>query len=428
MGRLRRFLRYPYALLRDAVEGQLTMRAMSLVYSTLLSIVPLIALSFSLLKAFDVHYQIEPLINQFLAPLGPRAPELTARIIDFVENVRGVALGSVGLALLIFTVVTMIQKVEESLNYVWQVERHRGLAHRLSGYLSMIVMAPLLVLVALSLLGTVAGASTALMRKLVDAQWIDGSVVLIGELTPYLIVLTIFSFIYGLVPNTRVRPLAALVGGVTAGVLWASTGALFASFVASSTRYTAIYSTFAIAVLALFWLYISWLILLIGAKISFYFQHPVHLREGHRPLEFNNALRERLAVSLMAIVGKDFHDGEKRWTINELAGFLGLPGRGVSPIAGQLEAAGLLVATEEGKLLPGRALDTISVADILGTVRLQPSAQPVHVTPARKPVSDLLERLEAAIDGVASDVSLKTLVAEQGQENQSATVEAVSTS
>ncbi|MFK7886308.1 MAG: YihY/virulence factor BrkB family protein, partial [Gammaproteobacteria bacterium] len=140
---LRRTARYPYAIARDALEGQLTMRAMSLVYTTLLSIVPLIALSFSILKAFDVHYQIEPLLKHFLNPLGAeQATELTGKVTEFVENVRGVALGSVGLLLLLYTVVSMVQKVEESVNYVWQVERTRSLARRFSEYLSILLIAP----------------------------------------------------------------------------------------------------------------------------------------------------------------------------------------------------------------------------------------------------------------------------------------------
>ena len=104
-------LRYPFALVRDSVQGDLNLRAMSLVYTTMLSLVPLIALSFSLLKAFDFHYELGPILAGVLAPLGDKADELSSKIIDFVDNVQGAALGSVGLAFLLFTVVSMVQKV-----------------------------------------------------------------------------------------------------------------------------------------------------------------------------------------------------------------------------------------------------------------------------------------------------------------------------
>ena len=157
-------------------------------------------------------------------------------------------------------------------------------------------------------------------------------------------------------------------------------------------------------------MYLSWLILLVGAKVSFYSQHPEYLREGHRPLALNNALRERMALSIMAVVGRDFYEGRQRWTVNDLASFLGVPGRGVLPIAAQLEDAGLLVPTAEGKLVPGRAMDTIRVADILAAVRGQPASEPRYALPVQKPVGELLERLESAIDAAAAGETLKTLV------------------
>lgn len=402
---LRRFARYPYAMLRDALEGQLTMRAMSLVYTTLLSLVPLIALSFSILKAFDVHYQIEPLLAKFLAPVGlEKAEELADQVTDFVENVRGVTLGSVGLLLLLYTVISMIQKVEESVNYVWQVERPRSFARRISEYLSVIVVAPILLLVVAGLV--TAALSHALAERLLANQLIGETMLLAAQLMPFALVTAVFTIVYGFVPNTRVRIGAALVGGLTAGALWLGTGAAFASVVAGSARYTAIYTTFATVIVALIWLYISWLILLVGAKVSFYFQHPEYLRYGHRPVRLNAALRERLAIQLMAMVAEDFTHNEHRCSVNELADRLGLPGRGISPLTAQLEKAGLLLTTEDEKLVPGRALDTITLNDILTAVRHRPTLrhlpQPLKESdgPVGKVLADLHNAIAQSVDGI----------------------------
>src|SRR5215510_409632 len=106
--KLTRILRYPYALIRDILRGDLTLRAMSLVYTTLLSIVPLIALSFSVLKGLGYHRELEPLLYSFLEPLGEKAYDITVKVMEFVDNVRGGLLGSIGLIFLIYTVITMI--------------------------------------------------------------------------------------------------------------------------------------------------------------------------------------------------------------------------------------------------------------------------------------------------------------------------------
>jgi len=110
--RLVQALRMVYAVGRDLAEGQLTLRAMSLVYTTLLSLVPLLALSFSVLKGFGVHNQVRPTLLALLAPLGEKGVEITEQVIGFVDNIKVGVLGALGLGLLVYTVITLLQKIE----------------------------------------------------------------------------------------------------------------------------------------------------------------------------------------------------------------------------------------------------------------------------------------------------------------------------
>jgi membrane protein len=132
-------LRYLYAMLRDFFSGQLTMRAMSLVYTTLLSIVPLLAFSFAMLKGFGVFNQLEPYLAGLLAPLGEQGEQITNQILQLVNNVRGSVLGGLGLAFFLYTAISMVQKVEESFNYVWYVAKPRSFAdlRSISSYCSL---------------------------------------------------------------------------------------------------------------------------------------------------------------------------------------------------------------------------------------------------------------------------------------------------
>jgi membrane protein len=360
-------LRYPFALVRDLLGGELNLRAMGLVYTTLLSLVPLAAFAFAVLKGLGVHRDLEPLIYEFLEPIGARAYELTAQFMSFVDNVRGDVLGSVGLAFLLYTVVSTIQKLEEAFNFAWHVERPRSIMRRVSEYLSLMVVGPIFIVVVFSLFGAV---SSHRAMAWVTTHEPFGSIARgLGFLGPYLFVTGVFTFLYAFVPNTRVRAKAALIGGVVAGLLWAATGAIFARVVAASTQMVAIYAGFAIFLAALIWIYLSWLILLIGAQLSFYVQNPRYLRVGQGHIRLTSALRERLAFTVMLLVARKFITGEPPWRQRELAEDLEVPGSALATVIRSLERAGLLTLTEDEELIPARDIEGIAMTDVLNAVR-----------------------------------------------------------
>ena len=159
-------------LFRDVTNGQLTLWAMSLVYTTLLSFVPLLALSFSVLKAFGVHNQVTPMLHRLLAPLGANADELSQRIIQFIDNTNVGVLGSVGLALLLYTVVSLVQKIEESFNFIWHVSEPRSITDRFSLYLSVLLVGPILVFAAIGI--TAAALNIEIVREFLALERSDG--------------------------------------------------------------------------------------------------------------------------------------------------------------------------------------------------------------------------------------------------------------
>ena len=212
-----RLLRLLYVTLRDLMGGQLSLRAMSLVYTTLLSLVPLIAVSFSVLKGFGVHNQVEPILFNFLAPLGPSGVEVGEKIIGFVDNVKAGVLGSIGLAFLLYTVISLIQKIEESFNYVWQVERLRSFSQRFSNYLSVILVGPLLVFSALGITASV--MSLDVVQQVMATEPFGRLFTMAAGLVPYFLITAAFTFIYIFIPNTRVKVGAAVAGALLGGVL-----------------------------------------------------------------------------------------------------------------------------------------------------------------------------------------------------------------
>ena len=399
--RLLRLLRLPYALARDMASGALRLRAMSLVYTTMLSIVPLLALSFSVLKGLGVHKKLEPLLFKFFEPLGERGAEMTEQVIGFVDNVKGSVLGSVGLLFLIWIVFSMVQKVEDSFNYVWQVEKPRSLARRFSEYISVILIGPVVMVFALGMIASI--NNTALVQKLAEIEPFGTTLILVGKLAPYLLIVLLFSFVYAFVPNTSVKIRAALGGGAIAGVLWAFTGELFASFVANTGSRAAIYSGFAIVLVALIWLYLSWLILLLGAQISFYIQRPEYKRHGRQQIEPVGQLREGLALTVMINVAQSFRDNASQWSVNSLASKLDIPATALGPVVNRLLASGMLAITEHEKLLPGSEISRIRIADILLAIRENRDIPMLKWEPK---VSALTTRVNSAVSGATGDTTL----------------------
>jgi membrane protein len=392
-------LRYLYALLRDLGRGDLGLRAMSLVYSTLFAIVPVFAVSFAVLKAFGMHRQLEPVLLEFLRPMGEQGQHLAARIMEFVENVQGTLLGTIGFLFLLYTVISMIQKVEESLNFTWHVERPRSLSRRISEYLVVMLVGPALAVLAMVMLAKVETSEIFAHMAGVAGVRPSGR----AHLAPYGLVVMLFWFLYVYMPNTRVRLGPAFVGALVGGVLWAAVGALFARFVVYSTQTSAIYAGFAVVLTFLIWLYISWLIMLIGAQLSFYVQHPEHLRTGHGEIPMTGALRERIAMSAMYLIGERFIDGGVRWKMNDLAESLGVPAAVLDEVITALEGHGLVLTAEDDTIVPARDIAEIRLADVFSAIRHE-VADPRRPQPNAVPGADAAsmqaeQALQASFNG-----------------------------
>ena len=208
-------LRLINVILRELTEGQLTLRAMSLVYTTLLSIVPVLAISFSVLKAFGVHNEVvEPFLMKFLAPLGGKGEEITSQIIGFVENMNVGVLGSLGLGMLIYTVISVIQKIEASFNSIWRIKKARSFARRFSDYVSVIIVGPILIFSAMGL--TASFMSNTIVQAIVSIEPFGTAFYYFVEKIPYIIVCAAFTFLYIFIPNTKVKFKSALIAGLLA--------------------------------------------------------------------------------------------------------------------------------------------------------------------------------------------------------------------
>lgn len=404
-----RFARFALALVSDLIQGDINLRAMSLVYTTLLSLVPLLALSFSVLKAFGVHNQLEPLLAQLFAPLGAQSTVITQQILGFVDNMKVGVLSSIGIGMLLYTSVSMISKIEDSFNFIWKIDSPRALAQRFGQYLTVLIVGPVLIFTALGLTATV--RNSAVVVRLAQYEPFGTTLLMVTKLAPYALIVGAFTFMYAFIPNTRVRLRAAAAGGLFAGVAWQSASVAFTTFVAGASSYSAIYSGFAIVIVLLIWLYTGWLIVLFGCRLAFYVQHPRFLAGVPPPSAPGSRENEFLALRIMVAVAQRFLAGEPPLAREELRRQLGAPTDTFRRVVARLVEHGALVEAPVGPsatLVPARDPAAIRMAQVWQWSR---GAEPADrdSPEGERRVLALLRRLEH--DGVAAgDIALRDWV------------------
>lgn len=317
---LKNFPRFLHALTEtlfyDMRQGEITLRATGLVYTTLLSLAPLLALSFSVLKGFGVHNQLEPMLLQVLTPLGEKAEELAKQILGFVDNVQVGVLGILGLGLLLYTVVSLMQKIEEAFNYVWEVPKSRNLIEQIRDYFTVVLVGPILIFSGLGVWSYVMGLDW--VQSVAAIEPFGGLLAVLVKYAPVFIIILTFTFLYMYMPNTKVKFKPALLGAIVAGIVWQIAGWIFASFVVKSGQQTAIYSIFASLFLFMLWLYVAWIIVLGGARLAFYLQYTDAVQRPRQPKKPSLQTRELLAAAVLKEITQRFEQGVAPVTLEDL--------------------------------------------------------------------------------------------------------------
>jgi membrane protein len=401
-----RLLRVLVVVARAPFDGQLNLEAAALVYRTLLSIVPLLAVTFSVLKAFGAQYRIEPLLVQMLSPLGPAGVEVARRIVEFVSNVGVGVLGAVGLIGLFYTVVSVIEGIENALNQIWHVRRSRSLMRKFTDYLSFLLVGPVLVFAALGIIAS-AQSNRVVQRVLALTPFRPETVAAVWNVAPFVLFVAAFTLLYRFLPYARVAPSAALVGGVTAATLWHIMGIAFTALVASSASYSAIYSSFAVLVVFLLWLQIAWLVVLVGGEIAYIHQHPTsYVAARGRP---SVGLRESAGLGALVEITRRYLAGEPPLRVDDLARRLGAPLTIVDEVIEDFITHGFLArAVEPDGVVLARTPELITVVEVLTAIR-EPAPNAVDLEIAEGPAVDALRRRDDAVEQALAGLTLHSV-------------------
>lgn len=367
----RQALRLPILAGLGLLRNRSYVQAASLAYVTILAMIPLLALLFAILKSLGIQRLLAAYLTDRLAP---GSHEFAVQILEYVEGTQVTSLGVFGVIWLLAALIFLMTDVEVSFNLTWQVPRTRTWSRRLSDYLSIFLLLPILMAVAISLSSGLL-SQPDLRRFLSNFMpeaffWATSSLISLGLLW------VAFTFIYLVMPNTRVQFIAALLGGVIGGTLWQAAHYLFAWFQGMATYYNAIYGALYHLLFLVMWIFWSWLVVLFGNEMAFAYQNLPRLTLGWRQArETREPVDEYLALTaLLAICGR-YIRREPLVTREELAEALASPDSLAQRVLTALVDCRLVLETGEADprrptaLVPAQPPDQMRVGEVLACLR-----------------------------------------------------------
>ena len=392
--------------------------ASALTYYSLLNIVPVVAVAFAIAKGFGLQKLIEKQILQMAEKANWQA-NVTNQIITFsnslLENVKGGLIAGVGVILLLWTVISILGKIEESFNTIWEVKKSRTLLRKFSDYLTMMVLAPILFIVSSSITVLVASQVKMILQKIAFLGVFSYVIILVLNLLPYVSIWVLLIILYVMMPNARIRLRSGIVGGIVAGTVFQIVQWIYIKFQIGVASYGAIYGSFAALPLLLAWLQLSWMIVLFGAEIAFANEH--YETYGFQPdySALSISSKKLLVLKIFHLLIKKFAQGEKPLTATQIGQTLEIPVRLVQQLLLELSGAGLVVETakevkKEATFQPGRSIENITVKYALDAFEQYGNAPiPRSQSDEAEKISVYLKSISEVIEKAPGNVTLKEI-------------------
>lgn len=358
-----------YKLLFYTVQGLSShgtmVRSAALTFYTLMSLVPVVALVFAVVKGFGLAEGLEQNLYEVL----PQSPEVIDYVVGFAQKAlartQGGWVALVGVLTLFWAVIKVFGSIEDAFNNIWEVRSTRSAARKYGDYIAVVVVAPILWVI-----------SSSMGNYAAEILGVAGSPTLevLSRAGSLVVAWVMFTFIYVVLPSTKVRFTAALTAGVVAGTAFVLFQWGYVYLQRWMTSYNAIYGSFAALPLFLLWMQISWEILLLGGELSFAYQNVARFDEERESLLVSYDCRRKLMVGVMVLVSRAFRDGRGAVSFSEIRDRLDVPTRIMNNILYTLVQARMLseIRTEgtdyDLEYAPARDISTLRVYDILSAV------------------------------------------------------------
>jgi membrane protein len=320
------------------------LRASALTLYSLLSIVPVIALLFGIAKGFG----FEKMLEQQLIEQAPERRELILQLIGFAQNMlnsaKGEVVAGIGVVALFWIIINMIGNIEESFNSIWKIDKGRSLSRKFSDYLSLMLLAPILLIASGSIAVFLKTQITWLIGVIHLPQFGEWLVIKALGLSPLALMIALFSFTFIFMPNHKVNYRAGLIAGAITGVLYYLTQWTYLTLQIGVSNYNAIYGSFAALPLFVAWLQIGWMIVLLGCEAAFFIQNYENYRNNNRFSNLSFALKKVIALQITQLIAANFSASNNPLKAAEIADKLSIPLAVIQPLLSRLTASHILLA------------------------------------------------------------------------------------
>jgi membrane protein len=408
-------LRIVLLAIRGFDQDKCQLRASALTFYSLISVVPVAAMAFGIAKGFG----FEKLLEKQLLEKFAGQEEAAIRIIGFahslLENTKGGMIAGIGVVVLFWAVMKLLGHIERSFNEIWEIKKPRTFGRKFSDYLSIILVSPVLVIISGSITVFITTQITLITEKVELLGFLSPLIFFTLKILPYCLIWTLFTFIYILVPNTRVNFKSGLLAGIVAGTLFQVTQWGYINFQIGIAKYNAIYGSFAAVPLFLVWLQISWLIVLFGAEFSFANQNVDTYEFEPDCLHVSSSFKKLLSLQISHLLIKNFSKGEKPLTATQISHTLEIPIRLVRQLIHELVESGLFsdARTEEYKepaYQPARDINAFTIKYIIEALERRGADNiPVAQTRELKVLSEALQTFRDEVEKSPANRLLKNI-------------------
>lgn len=410
-----RLLRIILLTFRGLAEDRCQLRASSLTFYSLLSIVPVLAMIFGIAKGFGFEKNLREILLERLAG----QEQVAIRVIDFshalLDNVKGGLVAGIGILVLFYTIIKILSHIENAFNDIWGIKKPRSVGRKITDYLSMILICPVLFLMSSGATIIIASGVRQVTQRIALLEALGPFISLLLNFLPYCVMWILFTFVYMFMPNTRVRFTSALLAGIIAGTAYHLFQWIYILFQVNVTRYNAIYGSFAALPLFFIWLQVSWLIVLFGAEVSFAHQNVDSYEFEQDSDNASQAFRTLLSLRIVQLIVKNFSNGAPPWTALQISHHLEIPIRLVNQLLYELVDAGILSEScpdgdRDKGYQPARDPDSLTIKAVLDALdRRGNDAIPVAYSEEMERLSRSLGEFSKLIETSPSNLLIKSI-------------------